>query len=350
MTLHLDHHVFQSRLAAFSGDRSMTNVQPIHQTGKQAPRKMGYVDELFGLPVPAAAREAAKVPMVTPGPDTPLHRSYVFRKDHIKVAQLWLSGLRNNMMLTGPTGSGKTTFVQQLASRTGWGVIKVGCTGSLEFQELMGRITLEKDGSTGWQDGPVLRAMRNGHILFLDEINILHPDVAGGLNVVLDGESYLIPETGERVHPHQDFRIAAAGNGLNGVKQANYRGTKRMNDALLDRFTLGIELDYMAEDDEIKNLAGKAPNLASEVVKTMVELSIAVRKSFNVDESLSITLSTRVLEAWGEVTQSWGKDQKVQFANLLPSLEMTFLFRVTKDDSESIKKALTGIVSRKYPS
>ena len=71
-----------------------------------------------------------------------------------------------------------------------------------EFQELIGRVTLRPDGSTGWADGPLIAAIRNGGIFLLDEMNFLKPEVAGGLNTVLQATTYTTPATGEKIWAH----------------------------------------------------------------------------------------------------------------------------------------------------
>lgn len=319
-----------------------SNVTPLQQPS------VGYADELFGIPVPKDKRDLAKFPVRPASADTPEKVPYVFRKEHIKTAQMWLMGLgkNKNLLLTGPTGAGKTSLVEQLAARIGWSVFRQQCTGSLEFQEMIGRITLKADGSTGWQDGPILMAMRAGGILLLDEVNFLHPDTVAGLNGILDGAPYLIPETGERVFAHPDFRVAGTGNGINGVKSSNYRGTKRQNDSLLDRFTLGIEVDYMTEKEEATLLAQAAPRLDPKIIEIMLALAKSVRKSYDEGDSISVTLSSRVLQATAGVVQCMGNDLVAQSAAFLTALETTFLYRVEKGDRATIVTAAKGILQR----
>ena len=171
----------------------------------------GYADQLFGFPrFPDNVREASRFPLKT-GCEGSLHvpeidEAYVFRKDHLRIMQFWAVGAEKNLLLQGETGTGKTSLVEQMASRLNWPVFALGCHGGLEFQELIGRVTLQPDGSTGWADGPLIAAMRIGGIFLLDEMNFLKPEVAGGLNTVLQANVYTIPETGEVVRAHPDFR------------------------------------------------------------------------------------------------------------------------------------------------
>lgn len=309
----------------------------------------GFVDDLFGLPVDHKVRDHARFPTRAAGPDTPVKNpNYLFRKDHIKVGQAWISGLFNNLMLTGPTGSGKTSFIEQFAARLGWGVIRVACSKSLELQEIIGRVCINPDGSTGWVDGPAIRAMKDGAILLLDEINFLDPGQVGGMNTILDGGSFLVPETGERVTPHPDFRIAATGNALDGEDSSSYRGTQRMNVALLDRFSGGIEVTYLSKSEEKSILLSEAPRLHPAVVKMMVELAETLRTSYSTGQ-LSAVLSTRIVVAWGVLLQSFSTVEEGQRESLLSTLRSTFLFRVGRADRAAIEGVVKGVLQRTTP-
>lgn len=303
-------------------------------------------DELFGFKVPQDRRDAARFPVRVAGPDTPpVMDTFLFRKDHVKIGQAWITGLFGNLMLTGPTGAGKTSFIEQFAARLGWGVIRVACSKSIELQELIGRVSLNPDGSTGWVDGPAIRAMKEGSILLLDEVNFLDPGQIGGLNTILDGGSFLIPETGVRVKPHPDFRVAATGNALDGENVGNYRGTQRMNDALLDRFKGGIEVGYLAKKEELSLLQKEAPLLDGSVAAMMVDLAQSLRKSYSTG-TLQVVLSTRIVVAWGLLLQSFSHERVGQRDKLLTALQASFLFRVGRTDRAAIETAVEGVLSR----
>lgn len=314
----------------------------------------GHADDLFGFPrFPDAVREASRFPIkqgvsaFVPERDT----AYVFRKEHLRTMQFWAMGVEKNILLQGETGTGKTTLVEQVACRLNWPVFVVGCHGGLEFQELIGRVTLQQDGSTGWADGPLIAAMRVGGIFLLDEMNFLKPEVAGGLNTVLQASVYTIPETGELVRAHPDFRIAATGNAMDGVGKGAYRGTQTTNIALLSRFTLGIRVKYMSVADEEQMIMAKAPGIAQKVANYLSEVASMARKSHE-DGVLKSPMSPRETIASGRRLIAFSGNLKdadalqAQCKAVAAAFEMTFLFRWSPDDRSEFIKASNSVASR----
>jgi cobaltochelatase CobS len=254
-----------------------------------------YADDLFGFPrFPDEVRETSRFPVLNDlseyVPDR--DRAYVFRKEHLKTMQYWFYGAEKNLLLQGETGTGKTTLIEQVAARLNWPTFSFGCHGGVEFQEFIGRVTLQMDGSTGWADGPLISAMRIGGILLLDEMNFLPPEVAGGLNTALQAKVYTIPETGELVRAHPNFRIGATGNAIDGVGKGGYRGTQKQNIALLSRFTLGIRVNYMSVTDETSMITGKASGIHPKVANYLAEIADMARKS-HAEGALSAPMSPR---------------------------------------------------------
>ncbi len=303
------------------------------------------IKEVFGIEAP----DTAKIPVHPNGdpfasaPD----EGYLFRKEHIKIANAWLSGV-GSLLLTGPTGSGKTEFVKQMAGRCGWPLFIVQAHGRLEFQELVGRVTIQPDGSTGWADGPLIRAMRAGGILLLDEADFAPPEAVGGLNAVLEGRPILVPETGEEVTPHEAFRVALTGNNFSGDQTTTYRGTKTPNLAFLDR-TIGIQFGYLAEDDEVAVLRKKNNRLIEPVARVMVHFAAALR-TMQAEGRIRETLSTRVLLTWSTfVTGFGGEDEQGQAKSLIMGLEPAMLFRCSLESREVISGALREVAQRHYP-
>jgi cobaltochelatase CobS len=317
-------------------------------------QNFGYADDLFGFPkFPTEVREASRFPIKTGQSDfvPELDKAYVFRKEHLRTIQFWAAGVEKNILLQVETGTGKTTLIEQVASRLNWPTFTVGCHGGLEFQELIGRVTLQTDGSTGWADGPLIAAMRFGGIFLLDEMNFLKPEVAGGLNTVLQATAYTIPETGEIVRAHPDFRIAATGNAMDGVGKGAYRGTQTTNIALLARFTLGIRVRYMSPMDEQAMITAKAPGLDEKVANYLAEVANMARKSHE-EGVLKAPMSPRETIASGRRLTAYSGNLEgenalqAQCKAVASAFEMTFLFRWAPDERSEFVKASNSVASR----
>lgn len=93
--------------------------------------------------------------------------------------------LRQPVLLKGPTGCGKSRFVEHMAARLGRPLVTVACHDDTSSVDLLGRY-LVKGGDTVWQDGPVTRAVRTGAVLYLDEIAEARSDVVVVLHPLAD--------------------------------------------------------------------------------------------------------------------------------------------------------------------
>jgi cobaltochelatase CobS len=197
----------------------------------------------------------------------------------------------------------------------------------------------------------MISAMRIGGIFLLDEMNFLKPEVAGGLNTMLQATSYVIPETGELVRAHPDFRIAATGNAMDGVGKSAYRGTQTSNIALLARFTLGIRVRYMTVVDEQKMIEAKSPGIAEVVANYLAEVAGMARKAHE-DGALKAPMSPRETIASARRITAYSGNLKgdealqTQCKSILNSFEMTFLFRWSADDRLEFIKAANSVANR----
>jgi cobaltochelatase CobS len=92
----------------------------------------------------------------------------------------------------GPAGSGKTSLIKQLAAKLNYPVFDITGHGRLEFPDMVGHLTVE-DSNMTFQYGPLALAMKFGGLFLLNEIDLLDPATAAGLNGILDGDPLRLP-------------------------------------------------------------------------------------------------------------------------------------------------------------
>jgi nitric oxide reductase NorQ protein len=117
-----------------------------------------------------------------------------------------------HVMLKGPTGCGKTRFVEHMAWRLGRPLVTVACHEDLSASDLVGRY-LVRATETVWQDGPLTRAVRAGALCYLDEIVEARPDIVVVIHPLTDDRRVLpIDKTGELVKAAEGFQLVVSYN------------------------------------------------------------------------------------------------------------------------------------------
>ena len=234
-----------------------------------------------------------------------INPDYLFHESSRDVI-VWFMNSSDPFYLFGPAGSGKTSLLKQLAAKLNYPVFSITGHSRLEFPDMVGHLTVE-NGNMIFQHGPLALAMKYGGLLLLDEIDLLDPATAAGLNGMLDGEPLCIPENGsEVIPPHPLFRFAATANTNGGSDETGlYQGTLRQNLAFMDRFWL-CEINYPTPEAEESLLAVKAKSLPADLRKKMVEYANEVRKLFmgessDFNDSIEVTFSTRTLIRWADL-------------------------------------------------
>ncbi len=120
--------------------------------------------------------------------------------------------VRMPMMLKGPTGCGKTRFVEHMAWRLHKPLITVACNEDMTASDLVGRFLLDAQG-TRWQDGPLALAARHGAICYLDEVVEARQDTTVVIHPLTDSRRVLpLEKKGELVKAHPDFQIVISYN------------------------------------------------------------------------------------------------------------------------------------------
>lgn len=230
--------------------------------------------------------------------------NYIFHETSRDVI-VWLMQASDPLYVFGPTGSGKTSLIKQLAARLNYPVFEVTGHGRLEFPDLVGHLTV-RNANMEFTYGPLALAMKHGGIFLINELDLLEPATATGFNGVLDAEPLCIPENGgELIKPHPMFRFAATANTNGGSDETGlYQGTLRQNLAFLDRFWL-CEVGYPSRETENRLMAAHAPILPDNVRQTMIDFATEVRRLFMGeagDSGIEITFSTRTLLRWADLT------------------------------------------------
>ncbi len=192
-----------------------------------------------------------------------------------------------SVMLKGPTGCGKTRFVEAMAHDLGRPLITVACHDDLTTADLVGRFLL-RGGETVWVDGPLTRAVREGAICYLDEIVEARQDTTVVLHPLADYRRQLPMERlGVTLDATSGFCLVVSYN-------PGYQSVlKDMKDSTRQRM-VAIELDFPPPDVEVKILVHEAA-IDEELATQLVRLAGAIRRLET--SGLREVASTRVLVA-----------------------------------------------------
>ncbi len=185
------------------------------------------------------------------------------------------------VMLKGPTGCGKTRFVQHMAWRLSRPLITVACNEEMSASDLLGRYLLE-DGTTRWQDGPLTLAARFGALCYLDEVVEARQDTLVVIHPLTDDRRLLsLPARSEAFHAHADFSLVVSHNP--GYQSA----LKDLKPSTKQRFG-AIDFTYPRRALEIEILCHET-ELPRELAERLVSIAEAARrlKGHGLEEGIS---------------------------------------------------------------
>lgn len=225
--------------------------------------------------------------------DDSLHTSSPFYRDINGESEVLQTVLRAKLpvLLMGPTGCGKSRFVENMAHKLDRPLITVSCNEDTSASDLIGRFII-RGGDTVWQDGPATRAVRSGCFLYLDEVSEAREDVIVVLHSLADYRRTLyIDRTNEIVNAPDSFALIASFN-------PGYQSVlKEMKPSTRHRFT-AIRFDYPSPAIESEIVAAEA-KCSLEWAKKLVTFASRVRS--NKELILRETVSTRLLVHAGKL-------------------------------------------------
>ena len=242
---------------------------------------------------------------------------------------------KENVLLSGGTGTGKTTSLMQIAAHIKQPVTRINLNGETRLSDILGKMQVA-DGKTFFEYGVLPNAMKEGHWLILDELDFADPAVLAILHPVLEENPILVlkENAGEVIKPHPNFRIFATANsvGAMGDRAEAYDGTNKLNDAFLDRWQV-VYVPNLLEKEEIRMLRSRFPGLQANHAKNMVKFANAVRA--NNGELASFTFgdnfSTRKVIAWAKKTKLYRdpiQGAKISWLDKMPLSEQTSILRI----------------------
>jgi nitric oxide reductase NorQ protein len=214
-------------------------------------------------------------------------QSKPFYKSIAKEIEVFEHSYKNKLpiLLKGPTGSGKTRFVEFMAYKLDKKLITISCHEETSSTDLIGRYII-KGAETLWLDGPLTTAVKEGAIIYLDEIAEARPDVIVAIHSLTDHRRELfIDKLGETIKAHNDFMMVASFN------PGYQRGFKELKPSTRQRF-VATAFDYPEAKIEAEILVNET-EIDLNIAKKLVNIAVKIR---NLTElGLTETVSTRLL-------------------------------------------------------
>lgn len=197
----------------------------------------------------------------------------------------------------GPTGNGKSTTVEQICAKQNRPIIRINLNSMTDEDQLIGTKTLI-DGNVEIVEGPIVRAMRMGYVLLLDEIDAGNANTLLCLQPILEGKPFYFKLKNEMIIPAEGFNIFATANTKGkGSEDGRYIGTNILNEAFLERFAVTMVQDYPGQAVELKiilNVMTQFECLDTEFAENLVKWADTIRKSFD-DGAIDENITTRRL-------------------------------------------------------
>lgn len=233
------------------------------------------------------------------------------------------------VMVKGPTGCGKSRFVEYMAWKLGRPLVTVACNEDMSAADLVGRFLLEPSG-TRWQDGPLTLAARHGAICYLDEVVEARQDTTVVIHALTDHRRQLpIDKKGELLRAHPDFQLVISYN-------PGYQSlVKDLKPSTRQRFT-AFDFDYPEPGLEAQVLV-RETGLAAEVAAQLIQIAQAARRLKG--HGLAEGISTRLMVNAGTlIRQGVAPRQACRMAMVRPITD-------DADIRESLDHAINAVLA-----
>jgi len=183
------------------------------------------------------------------------------------------------VLVIGPKGTGKTTLVREFAKRKSIKLDSINFSLRTRESHLVGAKTLE-NGTVGFDEGLLIKSMREGSMLYLDEVNSAEADVLLRLDEALDDRRQIVlkESTGEIIQAQKQWFVIATINPLTHV------GTKELPPQLISRFPVRIRLEYPPEDIELEIIRKHVMGFQENDLKQGIKLANTLRQAAAVEE------------------------------------------------------------------
>lgn len=215
--------------------------------------------------------------------NVPSPTKFMFVPEHRFILKGMLSG---HTYIYGETGLGKSEVVRNFCSILAIPFYVVNMHGDTSHHALLGHSSLVS-GSLVFNKGLALQAMECGGVLVLEELDQAKPDKLIVLNRIAAEGMYTVPETGETIKAHPDFRIVATANTFgSGDSSGFYSGAKSQNKAFLNRFSTIVEVGFPEIDLLRKIILFRYPKIDLKLVPLILQFT------YNLREDLQETVNT----------------------------------------------------------